>query len=644
MCGIFGVLNGPSSGLDEGRARAALDFLSARGPDDGGWFADDGVWLGHRRLTIMDVSEAGHQPMTNEDGSVWITFNGEIYRFWELRRELEAAGHVFRSTSDSEVLIHGYEQWGRGLLDRIDGMFAFAIWDAPRRTLLLARDRLGKKPLFWAERGAALAFSSMVRPLVACGVAAPEIDAEALREYLFLNYVIGPRSIFRGVELLPAGTWLEVRDGVRTSGRYWSLENSAAGAAGADPQKRFEELLVSATDARLVSDVPLGIFLSGGIDSAVVAALAQERSGRRQQTFSVGFDEASYDERGKARAVARRIGSDHHEVECTAADVPRLLPMIVGSADHLLADQSMIPLTRLAEVTSKAVKVVLTGDGGDELLAGYPTYRALRLAAGYVRTVPPSLRRFAAEAAEHLPARDGKMAGATVLSRFLRATTADLAGAHAAWRAIWSESEIRAIFRLGGDGVHPSRRYAEYMRPHPGWSVLQRAIFADISVWLVDSILGKVDRSTMACGLEARSPLLDSRLVEFSFATLLRDPALYRDKRPLRLVAESLLGAELAATPKEPFQTPFAAWFAGPLRPFVRESLATLRETFGEAFDHGALALVEREHAERRRNHDYKIWGLVTLAQWARQYPGLALGSPVATAQPALAHGQEGMR
>ena len=628
MCGIFGIVPGRRSGLDEARVRRALALLSERGPDDEGWYADDDVFFGHRRLSVIDVSDGGHQPMASDDGKIQLTYNGEIYRFGELRRELESLGRRFRSTSDSEVLLRGYEQWGRDVLERIDGMFAFAIWDANTKTLLLARDRLGKKPLFWARRGDVVAFSSLLRPLVEAGIVRPEIDPVALGQYLHFNYVPGPRTIFRDAELLPAGAWLEYRAGEIRSEPYWNLKNVAPESGVADPQQRFESLLVDAVRARLVSDVPLGVFLSGGVDSALVAALAQLETTGRRSTFSVGFREASYDERGKARRVAARIGTDHHEIECVADDVPAILPAIVASADHLLADQSMVPLTKLAGYTKQSVTVVLTGDGGDELLAGYPTYRALEYASPYIRIVPQPIRAALAAASQGLPAQAGKMAAATLLQRFLHATTSDLARAHAGWRTIWTQDEIRSIV----PALHPDtagedfrRGYADRMAPHGDWNVLQRAVHSDIGVWLVDSILGKVDRATMSHGLEARSPLLDSRLVEYSFATLLRDPSRFAGKQPIRRMAGRFLGDELAATAKAPFQTPFADWFAGPLRGYVRESIGTIENILPGVFDVARIRAIEAEHAGRRRNHDFKLWGLVTLAEWSKLYPGLRL-------------------
>jgi len=631
------MVPGHRSGFEETRVRAALALLSSRGPDDEGWLADDGAYFGHRRLSVIDVSCGGHQPMSNEDGSVWLTYNGEIYRFEKLRSELESLGHRFRSTSDSEVLLRGYEQWGKGVLARIDGMFALAIRDARSNTLLLARDRLGKKPLFWARSGNVLAFSSLLRPLVEVGITRPEIDPIALRQYLHLNYVIGPRTIFAGAQLLPAGTWLEYCDGEIRSQQYWDLKTASPARDIADPQQHFETLLTDAVRARLVSDVPLGIFLSGGVDSALIAALAQHESEARRRTFSVGFREASYDERAKARKVAARLGTDHHEIECSADDVPGLLPRIVASADHLLADQSMIPLTKLAGYAKQSVTVVLTGDGGDELLAGYPTYRALELAAPYVSYVPGAVRSMLASASTLLPAQAGKMASVTLLQRFLHATTSDLARAHAGWRTIWTEDEIASIAPAAcagsqsfGSKATPSEPWSDYamqLAPHGDWNVLQRAVYADIRVWLVDSILGKVDRATMSYGLEARSPFLDSKLVEYSFATLLRDPARFAGKQPIRRMASRFLGDELAQTAKAPFQTPFADWFAGPLRGFVKESLRTLESNLPGVFDIARLEALESEHADRRRNHDYKLWGLVTLAEWTKQFAGLRLAA-----------------
>lgn len=622
MCGIFGILDPAAARIEPTTARRALDLLAHRGPDDQGWYEDEDVVLGHRRLTIMDLSSAGAQPMANEDDSVRVTFNGEIYAYWHLRDELEGLGHRFRSTSDTEVIVHGYEEWGIGVLDRLEGMFAFGIWDRRRRELLLARDRLGKKPLFVARRDGALAFASGIRPLVACGVARPRISPTALREFLFLNYVVGPRTILSDVSQLEPGSWLRARDGAVETGRYWSLRDAARESPD-DAQAHFEELLVDATEKRMVSDAPLGIFLSGGVDSAVVAAIAQRHREQAEATFSVGFEAASYDERPKARSVAERLGTRHHDVVCRAEDVPRLMPRLAQSADHLLADQSMVPLAQLAVHATEHVKVVLTGDGGDELLAGYPTYSALRVAAPYVALVPGPLRRALAGLSAHLPARSEKMSPWMVAGRFLRATTSDLATAHASWRAIWSHEEIDAL--LGGSHaeVREPAAYAARFERRDDWTPLRAAVHADITTWLVDSILAKVDRATMQTGLEARSPLLDAKLVEYSFATLLADERNSVGKQPLRRVAEKLLGPSVAGHKKEGFQTPFAEWFAGPLRGYVRERIDALHANLPGGCDPDFMARIESEHAQRTRNHDLKLWSLVALSEWADLYPGL---------------------
>ncbi len=623
MCGIFGIVNPQQAGIESSHARRCLDYLAVRGPDDAGWYEADGIMLGHRRLSIMDLSAAGRQPMSNEDGTDCVSFNGEIYGFWKLRSELEGLGHVFRSTCDTEVIVHGYEEWGRGLLQRIDGMFAFGVWDEKTRSLLLARDRLGKKPLFVSRRGNMLAFSSQIRPLVASGIAAPCVRPDALREYLFLNYIIGPKTIFKDVELLPAGGWMEVKGGKEESGCYWSLA-SVGPDAHVDSQSRFEAILLRSTRERMVSDAPMGIFLSGGVDSAVIAAIAKREAGGKQSTFSVGFDDPAYDERPKALRVARHLGTDHHEVVCHAGDVPDILPKLTASADHLLADQAMVPLAKLAIEAKQSVKTVLTGDGGDELLAGYDTYRALKIASYYIKVIPERIRAKIPRIADYLPARPEKMARSMLLSRFLNATTDGLAQAHASWRSIWSHTEIDALFSGRHSQVVEWKAYAERMERRNGWNLLQSAVYSDISTWLVDSILAKVDRSTMLTGLEARSPLLDSQLMEFSFATLLADER-NASKLPLRRFAESLLGPVLATVKKEGFQAPFAAWFAGPLRPYARDSLATLRENLPGVFDERMIGRIETEHASRSKNHDLKLWSLVVLGEWSKLYPELRM-------------------
>lgn len=624
MCGIIGILNPQQRDISSSAARACLEQLAHRGPDDEGWYEDPFIMLGHRRLSIMDLSPAGHEPMSNEDGTVWITFNGEIYHFWKLRSELQEMGHVFRSTSDVEVVIHGYEQWGRGVLDRIDGMFAFGIWDARSRTLLLARDRLGKKPLFFARKGATLAFASQVRPLVTLGIAEPVIEPTALRQYLFLNYVIGPRTIFRDVQQLGAGSLMECTAAGTTMDRYWDLTTLTSDHRG-DVERTFESTLTEATRDRLVSDAPLGIFLSGGIDSGVVTALAQRESGRPLHTFSVGFEERSYDERPRAARIAAHLGTEHHQVVCRPDDIPELLPYLTRSADHLLADQSMIPLTKLARETKRSVKVVLTGDGGDELLAGYATYRALRIAAWYTQLVPRRMRVLAASLAERLPSTSEKMAPSMLLTRFLRATTDSLSQAHASWRVIWSHAEVDELLADRCRDFHEWEDYGCYLDGHAEWPLIKTAIYADISTWLVDSILAKVDRATMASGLEARSPLLDSRCVEFAFATIMARPEAYPEKLLLRRMAVARLGPDLAAAKKEGFQTPLSAWFAGPLADYVHGQLEVLKQTLPGVFVESVLDRVEGEHRAGVRDHGLKLWSLVALAEWCRLYPQVRL-------------------
>jgi asparagine synthase (glutamine-hydrolysing) len=640
VCGIFGVFETGDREVDLAGAERALETLAHRGPDDAGLHHEGPIVLGHRRLTIMDLSAAGRQPMTNEDRSVWITFNGELYGFRRLRDELTHLGHRFASTADTEVLVHGYEEWGLGVLDRIDGMFAFGLWDVPRQRLLLARDRLGKKPLFLARDASRTGFASQLRPLIAADIAKPVVRPDALREYLYLNYVIGPKTIFDGVELVPPATWVTIDRTGMHSGRYWDLA-AAAPPVTDDLQATFESLLLDACRDRLVSDAPLGIFLSGGIDSAVIAALAQRESSSRRQTFSVGFEDPSYDERPKARAVAGRIDTDHHEIVCAPGDVPVVLPYVTACADHLLADQSMIPLAKLARETKRHVKVVLTGDGGDELLAGYSTYVALRIARVYLHLVPAAVRRWLAEHAGRLPTGARKMSWPMLLGRFLGATSADLATAHASWRCIWTHREIDALLDGRWGGEHESTLYAARMTGSPDWNMLQRAVSADMRTWLVDSILAKVDRTTMAAGLEARSPLLDSRLVAFCFTTILTKGPPSPSKAPLRRLATKLLGEHLARTKKEGFQTPFASWFAGPLRPYVRERLEHLQHQLPGLFDAHAIRRVENEHARASRNHDLKIWSLLTLSAWAELFDGLTVSDapprPLGLANPGTA-------
>jgi len=625
---------GPSAErVEQPALDACLGDLESRGPDANGIYRSAEATLAHTRLSIIDLSADGSQPMVSEDGSVAVVFNGEIYRFTELRRELEKRGHRFRSQCDTEVVLRGYQQWGSELLERIDGMFALGVWDARSRTLLLARDRLGKKPLFWAEAGASLAFSSLMRPLVRLGMVRPVVDPDALREYLFFDYLIGPRTIFADARLLPAGTALQWRAGTIRTWAYWDLaaatdtraDGDARPAAQRDADFELQRRLTDAVRARLVSDAPLGLFLSSGLDSLTVAALAVQESGRGQRTFTVGFEQTSYDERPAAARAAVRLGCEHSEVVCRAPDVPDLLPALARSADHLLADQSMIPIAKLAREARRTVKVVLTGDGGDELMAGYPTYRALMVARYYVM-LPRSLRRAAASLAARLPAGDGRMSAIEIASRFFAATTGELGQAHASWRSIWSHRDIERLLVAPLSPSPEWRRYAERVEERPDWPLVKSAIYTDVRTWLVDSILAKVDRATMAVGLEARCPLLDHRVVEHAFAHL-DDTSIRRKKEPLRRIVRDVVGTDLAGARKGPFQTPLSEWFAGPLRPWVRDRIASLHESLPETFAREHIDRVEREHAERSADHGLKLWSLAALAEWCNLYPGLTIAA-----------------
>lgn len=619
MCGIFGIAAPAGNSAPWPEAEVCLPALQCRGPDDSGWRTSDRVVFGHRRLSIIDISPAGRQPLTNENQTVWVVFNGEIYGFDQLRAKLEAAGHVFSSNSDTEVIVHGYEEWGRDVLKRMNGMFALAIWDAPRNRLLLARDRLGKKPLYWCQRAGRVGFASLIRPLMLSGLVDAAISPQKLREYLYFNYTLGPDSIFHDVKQIPPAGWLEFdEDGLRM-GSYWDLADTDTQAAEKQGAT-FPELLADSIRTRLVSDVPLGVFLSGGIDSALVAALATRELGHAIPVFTVGFEEATYDERPKARKVARRLGIEACETVCRPEDVIELLPRLAASADNLLADQSMVPLAKLASLASQQVKVILTGDGGDELLGGYQTYSALRVAAPYIRLTPPGIREFVARMIRRVPKASRKMEPLAILQRFLDATTGDVAKAHASWRNIWRSREIDALLPSVPSERPEWEAYAQHMRGNPDWSQDRRAVYADIRTWLVDSILAKVDRSTMAFGLEARSPLLDFHLMEHCFGELLLTRNGF-DKHAIRELGSDLLGSDIAHTQKAGFQTPFAQWLRGPLNTYVEECVVVLNERLGDTIDATVIRTVVSEHQFGRYNHDYKIWGLLALAEWLRLYP-----------------------
>jgi asparagine synthase (glutamine-hydrolysing) len=619
--------------------------LAHRGPDDHGFHVDEyedgvAVGLGFRRLSIIDL-ETGNQPIANEDGSVQLVFNGEIYNFRELRGELETRGHRFATNADTEVIVHLYEDFGARCVERLNGMFAFALWDESRRELVLARDRFGKKPLYYADLGSSLLFGSELKSLLEHPRCPNELDFESLSRYLALEYVPTPWSIFEGVKKLPGGHFLRWQDGRSSTERYWDLSFGVDGNRSDDDYvEEFRWRLGEAVRRRLVSDVPLGAFLSGGIDSSsVVAMMVESHPPAAVKTFSIGFGERSFDESEHARRVAVHFGTDHHEDVFTPGVMLDLLPTVVDFLDEPFGDASILPTYLLSRFTRGSVTVALGGDGSDELLAGYPTFPADRVAQLY--PVPRGLHEKAViPLADRLPVSTANFSFDFKLKRFLRGAAAPAGTRHPLWLGSFAPGEQAALL------THPSsdpfeeerRAFAEA----PTRNRLERLIYVYAKTYLQDDILVKVDRASMACSLEVRAPFLDFELVEF----LARVPPRLKlrrfdTKHLLKRAMADVLPPGIASRAKKGFGIPVAAWFKHELREALQDELSPTRIGPQGIFEPAEVQRLVSEHLAGRRDHRKPLWTLFMFQLWHRRWveergehpvrdPGVRLSSPAA--------------
>jgi asparagine synthase (glutamine-hydrolysing) len=616
MCGIAGFY------LREGKAslsavRAMCDQIRHRGPDDDGYHADRGCAIGMRRLSIIDLN-TGHQPMSNEDDSVWVVFNGEIYNYCELRTDLLARGHRFSTHSDTDTLVHLYEEQGAEGLRRLRGMFAYAIWDARRRRLFLARDRFGKKPLYYAVLPEGIYFGSELKCLQTAGVP-QEIDTEALRLFFQFTYIPEPLTCFRWVRKLPAGSWLTYdADGSVRQGRYWQFPTPAAAAAMnlseaglcAQLREKFDE----SVRIRMIADVPLGAFLSGGIDSSSVVASMALASPEPVRTFSIGFEENGFNELEYAAMVAEQYGTDHHEI-VVRPDAVDLVSRLVRHFDEPFGDSSAIPTFIVSEFAARHVKVALSGDGGDELFAGYDRFRALDKLWKLDR-VPQVLRRFVSWAADHLPySAYGKnylhmLSRSTGLERYFESNFAP-------WYL--RQQLLAEDWMLPADGAYLMRSLAGFLLPGNA-DLLAQALFFETTQNLTGDLLTKVDRMSMANSLEVRCPLLDHELAELA-ATIphcwkIKDGQgkyillqAMRDRLPPALMKRSKMG----------FGVPLAAWFRGVLRTFLRDHLSSASFSGRGIVSPAFVRQMLDEHDAGRRDNSHWLWSLLMLELWFRQ-------------------------
>jgi asparagine synthase (glutamine-hydrolysing) len=623
MCGICGIAGRDQ--IDPEVLTRMTRVLRHRGPDDEGFFVDEyadgvGVGLGFRRLSIIDL-ETGHQPLGNEDGSLQVVFNGEIYNYRELRTQLEARGHRFATHADTEVIVHLYEDIGPRCLAELNGMFAFALWDASRRELLLARDRFGKKPLYYAELGETLIFGSELKSLREHPRCPRELELEALSRYLALEYVPAPWSIVAGVRKLPGGHLLRWRDGCVSIERWWDMPLGVDVQAKSDREyvDEFREHLRTAVRRRLISDVPLGAFLSGGIDSSsVVAMMAEALPPAAVKTFTIGFGERSFDESEHARRVALRFGTDHHEDVFTPGVMVDLLPTIVNVLDEPFGDASILPTYLLSRFTREHVTVALGGDGSDELLAGYPTFAADRVARLY--RVPRVLHeRVVIPLADRLPVSTSNFSLDFKIRRFVRGARVPAETRHATWLGSFTPGEQASLLGRAPSDVFDEQRRA--LAAAPTNDRLERLIYLYATTYLQDDILFKVDRASMACSLEVRAPFLDVDLVNFLGSV---PPRLklrrMNAKHLLKSAMTDVLPAGIADRPKKGFGIPIAEWFKGKLRDVLRDELSAERIRRQGLFDAGAVNRLVSEHLSGRRDHRKQLWTLLVFQLWHRRW------------------------
>ncbi len=637
MCGIVGAAwTVGGKPLDEAGLAAMSGKIAHRGPDDSGTYRDPSAALGFRRLSIVDLA-GGHQPLANEDGTIWTVFNGEIYNFPALRRRLEARGHTLKTQGDTEVLVHLYEDEGPGFFSLLRGMFALAIWDAPRRTLVLGRDRLGQKPLLYRHDGRRITFASELKALLALPDSEfpRRVDPLAVDRYLTYGYVPHPSTILEGVYKLPPAHHAVWHEGKLTLSTYWEPDwNAEAELAPGEDVERLRELLAEAVTEQMVADVPLGAFLSGGIDSTIIVGLMQRASSRPVKTFSIGFDDPAFDETAFAETAARAIGTEHHafRVEPRAWET---LPALAEQFDEPFADSSALPTWFVSRETRREVTVALTGDAGDELFGGYDRYRAVALAAMLDRLPEGPRGVLSGPVARALPTSVKAKTRMRMLKRWLEGIDQEPVARYLRWIcqfdeparvALYSDAWIDTLAAAGrarpdeADPVSVLRRAFDAAGKR---DPVTRATVADILTYLPGDLLVKVDMTSMAHSLECRGPFLDHRVVELAVSLSPRRKIRLRGGRSkvvLKQAFADLLPRSIQNRPKMGFGVPIDRWFRGELQGELRAVLLDPRALDRGLFRPEAVSTLIDEHVGRKRDHAYRLWTLLMLELWFRHH------------------------
>ena len=625
MCGIAGLLYfDPQKRVEFETLQRMCDAIIHRGPDDDGFHVEGHIGIGMRRLKVIDLA-TGHQPISNEDGRIWIVFNGEVYNFPELRTELEGKGHTFSTHTDTEAIIHAYEEFGDDCVHRLNGMFSFAIWDSRHSRVLIARDRLGVKPLYYYQDADLLAFGSEIKAILQCHEVPRSLNYDALDAFLTFEYIPAPLSIVNGIQKLPPGHLLIIQNGKTSVKQYWDM--SYAVASPVKTQSELEEelyaLLEDSTRLRLISDVPLGAFLSGGVDSSTIVQIMANMMDQPVKTFSIGFDDASYNELEYARKVAKQFGTEHHELT--------IQPEIVNLVDHFcefldepLGDVSVFPTYLVSQLAKQHVTVVLSGDGGDELFAGYDWYVANQL-DGVYQKLPSFVRRILPKIVQAVRPSSQKKGLINKIKRFVEGASLDPSLQHYRWNMFLTDLTRHQLYSADVEKALEGRKaedhVVQYLGAVKGADPLWQQEYADLKTFLVDDVLMKVDRMSMAHSLEARAPFLDYRVVEFAS----RVPSQYKmcgreTKWILKQCMEKKLPHDILYRKKEGFSIPMKNWLRQELRPLMEDTLSGERIKKDGFFNDQYIEKLKAEHVSGRVNHAHQLWSLMVFHFWKDKY------------------------
>ena len=622
MCGICGVISfKPDVPLEYTTLKRMNDSIRHRGPDDDGYYQDEQASLAMRRLSIIDLN-TGQQPISNESGDVWVVYNGEIYNFKDVRTELKRCGHAFKTETDTEVIVHAYEEYGDACVKHFNGMFAIALWDARKRKLFLARDRVGIKPLYYWADHSKLVFASELKALILHPDVPRQINLAALDLFLTLEYVPAPHTIYDGVFKLLPGHILTVENGNVKIQQYWDVPYQPVSQNEAECTEALSSLIDEAVRIRLMSDVPLGAFLSGGIDSSTIVGYMSRNMSEPVQTFSIGFEDDTYDEVPYANAVAKHFSTDHH-VEVLNPDVATLVEQLVPHHDEPFADTSIIPTYLVSKLARQHVTVVLSGDGGDELFAGYDTYVAQKLDNLYGR-IPSILRQqVIPQIAAWLPPQPAKKGLINKIKRMVEGGALDPSLQHARWMMFLNSSEKTVLYQSDFQVTLKDKLTESYLGNYfqkaSQFDDLAQQQYVDIKSYLADDILTKVDRMSMATSIEARVPLLDYRIVEFA---LNLPPHMKlngsRTKSILRNAVKHLVPDLVLEKPKQGFSIPMKHWLKTSLKPMMLDLLSKDSLHQHGYFDHQVVSKWMQEHLAGRANHSHRLWALMVFELWRR--------------------------